>query len=268
MVAASGCGAGSAAACWLGRGRGDLADVELCDLDRRDLRDAGGGLADGILVVIGRDPRVDLAAVEQLESVRGRIARDDFAMLAQARKHHVRAHRGHQRVLVEPDADVQDPRAGGLRGVQRRRVRWLDRSDARALLVTGARPDQGAQALYQRLGIQRLLSVGLDRLNRLRERVQAGEHGVDRLGLEARAALAQQLEHVLHRVRELGDLRESHGRAHALQRVRDTEDLVDRRRILGVLLQPDDREVQLLEVLARLGEEHRHVLGGIHQLLR
>ena len=87
---------------WLGRRRGDLADVELGDLDRRDLGDAAGGLADGVLVVIGRDPRVDLAAVELLEAVRGRTAaRATSPCSLRPRKHHVRAHRRHQRVLVE-----------------------------------------------------------------------------------------------------------------------------------------------------------------------
>ena len=36
--------------------------------------------------------------------------------------------------------------------------------------------------------------------------------------------------------------------------------------VLRGLLELDDGEVQFLEVLPRLGEEHRHVFGGVHQL--
>ena len=49
-------------------------------------------------------------------------------------------------------------------------------------------------------------------------------------------------------------------------RVRDAEDLVDRLRVVGRLLDPDDGEVELLQVLAPLGEEHGEVL--VHQLFR
>ena len=37
-------------------------------------------------------------------------------------------------------------------------------------------------------------------------------------------------------------------------------------RIVGLLLDPDDGEVELLQVLAALGQEHREVL--VHQLFR
>jgi hypothetical protein len=46
--------------------------------------------------------------------------------------------------------------------------------------------------------------------------------------------------------------------------VRDAEDLVDRLAVVGRLLDPDDREVELLEVLARLGQEHGQVLRDVH----
>ena len=75
-------------------------------------------------------------------------------------------------------------------------------------------------------------------------------------------ALAQQLEDVLHLVRERRHAGEAHRRAHALQRVRDAEDLVDRLLVVGGLLDADDGEVELLQVLAALGQEHREVLGG------
>ena len=100
------------------------------------------------------------------------------------------------------------------------------------------------------------------------QRVEALEQHVDRVALEAALALAQQLEDVLHAVRERGHAVEAHRRAHALQRVRDAEDLVDRLAVVGRLLDADDGEVELLEVLARLGEEHRQVLGDVHQIFR
>ena len=77
-------------------------------------------------------------------------------------------------------------------------------------------------------------------------------------------ALAQQLEDVLHVVGELGDLLEAHRRAHALERMRDPEDLLDGGLVRRVLLEPHDGEIELFEMLAGLREEHRHVLGGIH----
>jgi hypothetical protein len=47
--------------------------------------------------------------------------------------------------------------------------------------------------------------------------------------------------------------------------VRDAEDLVDRSRVVGLLLDAHDGEVELLQVLAALGEEHREVLAGVHR---
>jgi hypothetical protein len=69
-------------------------------------------------------------------------------------------------------------------------------------------------------------------------------------------------------VRERRHAGEAHRRAHALHRVRDPEDRVDRGLVVRLLLDLDDGEVELLEVLTALREEHRQVLGGVHQLLR
>ncbi len=38
--------------------------------------------------------------------------------------------------------------------------------------------------------------------------------------------------------------------------------------VVGSLLDADDRQVQLLEVLAALGEEHRQVLVEVHHAFR
>jgi hypothetical protein len=113
-----------------------------------------------------------------------------------------------------------------------------------------------------------LLARRVDALDRALERVQALQQDVDRLVREAARALAQQLEDVLHLVGERRHGGEAHGRAHALQGVGDAEDLVDRLAVLRVLLDAHDGEVQLLEVLAALREEHRQVAGGVHQALR
>ena len=86
--------------------------------------------------------------------------------------------------------------------------------------------------------------------------------------METAGALAQQLEDVLHHMRELGDGGKAHGRAHALERVRDPEDPVDRLLVCRVVLERDDGEVQFLKMLLRLGQEHRHVFGGVHQAFR
>jgi hypothetical protein len=46
--------------------------------------------------------------------------------------------------------------------------------------------------------------------------------------------------------------------------VGDPEDLVDRLLVVGALLDADDGEVELLEVLAPLREEHGEILGRFH----
>ena len=53
----------------------------------------------------------------------------------------------------------------------------------------------------------------------------------------------------------------AHRRRHALDGVGDAEDFVQARAVLGVGLDADDRGVQRLEILARLGEEELDVLG-------
>ena len=131
-----------------------------------------------------------------------------------------------------------------------------------------AAADQAAEALDEHRRVEALGAVGVDRVDRARERVQAGEQDVDDLAGQARAALAQQLEDVLHLVREGRHALEAHGRGHALQGMGDAEDRVDGLAIVGRLLEAHDGEVELLEVLPALGQEHRKVLGGVHQSFR
>jgi hypothetical protein len=47
--------------------------------------------------------------------------------------------------------------------------------------------------------------------------------------------------------------------------VGDAEDLVDGVAVVRRFLDPDDGQVQVLEVLAAFGEEHAQVLGDVHQ---
>ena len=179
---------------------------------------------------------------------------------------HVGPHRRHEGVVGQRDPRVQHgvARADRLddgRGHRRRRRAAV----ARDLLVGGAVADEALQALDERRGLQALGAVGLDGVGGALERVEALEQDVDRLARQAARALAQQLEDVLHLVGEGGHAREAHGRAHALQRMGDAEDLVDRRAVLGLLLDAHDGEVELLQVLAALGEEHREVLARVHR---
>ena len=177
----------------------------------------------------------------------------------------MRADGGHQDLIVEDGDDVEHALTGG--DVEHHVGNRLG-GDALELLLGGAGAHQAVQPLDQRSGVQGLLAVGLDRFKGRGERVEAGQDGVDGLAGQSLAALAQQLEDVLHLVRELGDLGEAHGRAHALERVGGPEDLIHRLAVPGVLLQADDRQVQFLQVLLRLGQEHGHVFGGVHYAFR
>ena len=208
-----------------------------------------------------------LAAVEAVDVVVGRDGRDELAVLAERGEHHEGAHGRHERVLGRASPTTCTTRAPAA-------------TAAAAISAAGAparldgagdrlrRADERLQALDERGGVEVLGAVGLDRVDGRLERVEALEQDVDRGAVEAAAALAQQLEDVLHLVRERRHALEAHRRAHALQGVRDAEDLVDRLAVVGRLLDPDDGEVELLEVLAGLGQEHREVLGDVHQIFR
>jgi hypothetical protein len=50
--------------------------------------------------------------------------------------------------------------------------------------------------------------------------------------------------------------------------VGDAEDRIDRLAVVGHLFEAHDGEVELLEVLPALGQEHGEVLGGVHQIFR
>ena len=258
----------------------------VCDLSLVDLRD---------------EPGADRVPREALDRGLVRHAANEFAVFGERVQNHQRAHGRHQHVVGELHLDIEHEAAVvGNCGEQLSRqlvvvevglgsgwwrLRFglaalcltavlaapalrVDRLILRAALflapVLGAGAHERPQALLERSGIKSLFAVVLDPVDGLGQRVEAGEHGVDDVVRERAGALAEKLEHLLHLMRELGDCGETHRRAHALERVSDPEDLIDRRAVLWVLLKRDDRDVEFLEVLARLGEEHRHVLGGVH----
>ena len=242
-------------------GLGDLGHLGGGDVGHGGQRGTEGGSLDP-----RGDPHVHAAAVEGLDVVLLGSGGDDGAEVGGGGDDHVGAHRGHQRVVGQRDPGVQHRVARADRLDDGRRHRCGRRAAvARDLLVGGAVADEALQALDQRRRLQVLDAVGLDGVRGAREGVEALEQDVDRLARQAARALAQQLEDVLHLVGEGGHAREAHGRAHALQRMGDAEDLVDRRAVVGLLLDPHDGEVELLQVLAALGEEHREVLAGVHR---
>ena len=132
----------------------------------------------------------------------------------------------------------------------------------------GAFAHERLEALDQRRLVETLDAFGVDRLERVAERIEAFEQHIDGVALESAATLPEQLEDVLHRVRQRGDALEAHRCAHPLERVRDPEDLADRLRVVRVLFDADDRQVQLLKVLAAFSEEHRQIFVEVHQAFR
>ena len=237
-------------------------------LDREDLRHGADVRGDRLVFVIARDPRVDLASLELLDAVGRRRARENLAVVRERCQHHVCADGRHQNLGAQRDTHAEHAGTGLLGGDDRSMVKRVRDPYPSHLLLRRAWPDERPQPRDQRGRIERLVAVGLDRLGRRGQGVQACEHRVDGFDRQPGGPLAEKLEHVLHLVRQLGDPAEAHRRAHALQRVGDSEYLIDGRTIRGVLLEADNDEIQLFEVLARLGHEHRHVLGGIHHDFR
>ena len=201
---------------------------------------------------------------EGLDVVRRGDAGDRLTELGERGEDHVGAHGRDLDVVRERGADLDDATAvGELREVDGRLGGCLG---LLLLLVLGVVvvADEALEAGDQRLRLDLLLAALVDRVDRGREGVEALEQDVDRRARQAALALAQQLEDILHLVRQGRHAGEAHRRAHALQRVRDPEDLVDRVLVVGPLFDADDRKVELLEVLAPLGQEHREVVGRFH----
>ncbi len=184
-------------------------------------------------------------------------------MVAECGDHHVCAHGGHEGRVVERDGDVMD---GAPVGVAHRGGRRDHRHDVHVL--GGVVADERLQLRDERRLVETLDAFGVDRLEGVAERVEALEEHVDRRALESTGALPEQFEDVLHRVGQRCDALEAHRRAHALEGMRDSEDLADRLRVVRHLFDADDRQVELLEVLAALGEEHRQVFVELHQAFR
>ncbi len=233
--------------------RRGLEDVHLGHLGH-----GGDRVLDLGVGALGDHPGVDVAAVERVDGFRRRDALERLAVARDHRQDHVGPHGRHRDVVVERRGDLDHPAAvgqlgelAGQRGVG---------ADELGLLLGRAIAHQSTQALDQGLRLDVLLAGLVDRLDGGRQRVQALEEDVDRDPLQTALALAQKLEHVLHLVRERRHVGEAHRRAHALQGMRDPEDLVDDVLVVGGLLDLDDREVELLNVLTPLGQEHREIL--------
>ena len=181
-------------------------------------------------------------------------------MIGERRQDLVGAHGRHERVVGEADAHDD-----GVAGERPRLLRLGVAVGARSrFLGRVLLADEDLQAADERLRVEVLDAVCVDRVDRGLERVEALEHDVDDRPVERGLPLAQKLEDVLHLVRERRDGGVAHRRGHPLERVRAAEDLVDRVAVGGVFLDADDGEVERLEVLARLREEHGEVLGRVH----
>ena len=216
------------------------------------LADRARAVGERLLVGARGHPRLDAPAGEALDRLRRRHGADQLAVQAQRVEQHEGAHRRHLAGVVELGDDAQQPLAGrqlagqvGQRGV----------AVARQLLLRGALARERAQPLHERRRVEQLAVAGTDRRDRRLDRVEARREHVDRLARQAAGALAQQVEHVLHRMGERDERVEAHRRAHALERVRDAEDPVGRVAIVRRRLDAHEQQPELLHVLARLREE-------------
>ena len=210
---------------------------------RRALRRRRRGRRDGgeqRVRVVGPDPDLDRASREAVDRLGFGLGALQRAVLGHLAEHHERPDGRHLGVLGQTDDDVHG---------------------AAGLLLAHERTQAGGE----RRRIEILAVARLDAFDGQLERVDARHEDVDGVAAEAVAPPAEQLEDVLHRVGELRDGVVAHRRAHALERMGDAEDLVDRRAVVRPLLDAHDGQPEPLEVLARLGDEHRQVLGDVHQ---
>ena len=222
----------------------------------------GCGLDDRGLVV-GREPDLDRAAREVVDGALGRLRGDDLAVVGE---------RGRASCTRAPTASGR-PRASVT-------VTWRTGlpSTTTGRISGSSGSSGGGASVGSRTSVCRRSTRGFSSSrstpstsiasNASESASRHSSRTSTAAALEPAAPLAQQLEDVLHRVRERCDALEAHRRAHALQGVRDPEDLADRLVVVGRLLDADDGEVQLLEVLAALREEHRQVLVEIHHAFR
>jgi hypothetical protein len=244
-------------------GGGAVGELDLGGGRRIDVRHGGRGRLDRGLLVVAREPDLDRVAAEALEVAVGGLRGEHLAVVGERCERHVRADRRHQRVASELDDDVVH-RARVLGREQR-----LELELGRGLLfAVRALADERVQAADEGAFVEVVHAAYLDRLEGGAERVEALEQAADRVAADAAAPLAQQLEDVLHRVRQARDALEAHRRAHALQGMGDPEDLVERLGVVRGFLDADDREIQLLQMLAALREEHGEVFVEIHQTFR
>ena len=254
--AGSGLSAGFEHLAGFDRGVADgLEDLDLVDVG--DGADHGGQLGVGAL---GDHPGVDLAAGEGLDLVGRRAAGERLAELGERGQHHVGAHRRELHVVGQRRADLHDAAAAGHLGQVERRLGGL-LGAASTTSRSRTRPFRRSISAFGSIcssPLSSIASTAADSASRHSSSTSIAVAG------QAALALAQELEDVLHLVRQRGHAGEAHRRAHALQGVRDAEDLVDRLLVVRALLDPDDRQVELLEVLTALGQEHGEVFRDVH----
>ena len=122
-----------------------------------------------------------------------------------------------------------------------------------------------AQLLHEIGDIDEILRITIaDVIDHLLQGVNAFEQDIDDVLVEFQLLFADEVEHILHLMGQLGDLVVAHRRRHALQGMCVTEDLIDDRNILCIVLQTQQAIVQRLQMLMRLVQEHVHILIGIH----
>ncbi len=228
--------------------------------DAHDVADRRGGRLHRVVVGQRRDPRLDPQAFEAIDAFGRRDAADQLAMGGERVEQHERTHTGHRRAVGQLGDEVDDAAAAVALGGKSHDVRQRDVALAGELLRRRALACEPVEPRDEHCRLEVAVLAGGDRLDRVVELVETGRQHVGRLVRETLLAAAQPLEHVLHRMRERGDRVEAHRRAHALERVRDAKDPLDRLAVLGRRLDPHDREPQLLQVLACLGEEDPAVL--------
>jgi hypothetical protein len=88
-----------------------------------------------------------------------------------------------------------------------------------------------------------------DAVYHLLQRVEAFEQRIHNVFIEFELFFADEVQNILHLMRQLRNLGKSHRRGHALERVRVAEDVVDGADLLHVLLEAEQAFIQRLKML-------------------
>ena len=148
---------------------------------RLHIADVARHLRDRLFVVLGGKPDLDLAAGKLLHALLGGDAADQLTAISECGEHHVRADRGHHHPGVEHDGDMQDAVTVITGGLKRGDVGNLGAAGMCQRLLRSAIVDKLMQRRDQRRRVELLLTIGLDRIDRVRERIEACQDRVDRV---------------------------------------------------------------------------------------